>query len=228
MSAVFPRILPLAIGLFLALSATAFGSVASEQKQGARAFRAFTDAGKRCSTLAQADLEHIGEYVMGRGLGSRRAHQQMNSFMESMMGEGATDQMHIALGRRATRCGNAAAPGSYRNMLGMMSLMGGFAVTRGNSGNNGLGSMMGGGRRGSGSMMGGNGSDDNTNGVWIALAAALGVIAGLGITALLLSRRDAGGDGESLDILNRRFARGELDEQEYERRRHAIEAPGRS
>jgi uncharacterized membrane protein len=110
----------------------------------------------------------------------------------------------------------------------MMGVMGGFAVTRGASGSNGLGSMMGGGRRGSGSMMSGNRSDDDSNGVWIAIVAALGVIAVLGIAALLLSRRGANPEGESpLDTLNRRFARGELDEQEYERRRRAIEAPGR-
>ena len=225
MSAVFPRILPLSIGVLLALSATA---LASEQKQGARAVRAFTNGGKHCSSLDRADLEHIGEYVMGRDLGSLRAHEQMNRLMDSMMGEAATDQMHIALGRRATGCGNAAAPGSYRNMLGMMSLMGGLAVTRGASGGGGLRSMMGSGRHGSGSMMSGHGSDDDSNGVWIAVAAALGVIAVLGIAGLLLSRRAANHDGESpLDILNRRFARGELDEQEYERRRHAIEAPGR-
>jgi putative membrane protein len=227
MKAVPRHILLLSVGLVFALAGTAFGSVASEQKDGARALRAFKSAGKQCASLDQADFEHIGEYVMGRGLRSLRAHEQMNSLMESMMGESAADQMHVVMGRRATGCGNAVAPGSYRNMLGMMGLMGGLGVTRGRSGGNGLGSMMGSGRRASGSMMGGSGSDGDSNGVWIAIVAALGVITALAVAALLLSRRGADREGESpLDILNRRFAQGELDQQEYERRRRAIEAPG--
>jgi putative membrane protein len=217
-----------ALALTLLLPGSALASLASEQREGAKALKDFNESGKRCSTLSKLDFEHIGDYLMGRMAGSTSAHQAMDDFMAQMMGEDATDQMHVALGQRYTGCGTGTIPSGFRNMMGFMSMMGGVAGGSDRFGSGGPGGrnpawMMGNGAGGSGSMMGGRRRGDDSNGVLVALLIALGVVLVLAAAGLGLSRpwrRHT--HASALDVLAERFARGELNEEEYERRRAVI------
>jgi len=200
----------LAIGLVLALAtfglpALALGSVADEQREGAQLLQGVQSGSKTCSQLSTTDFERIGEYLMGRMVGSTSAHDAMNSTMQRMMGTRGEEQMHVLLGRRMTGCGRGTAPGSYSTMMGMM---GGFA-----SG----GGMMGGyGANGSGSH-----HDDWSTGGIVA-SVLLGLLL-LGLLAAALTGRFGRGERETpLDALRARYARGEIDQAEFDERRHAM------
>jgi putative membrane protein len=169
---------------------------------------------------------------MGRMVGPSSAHDAMDNLMERMMGTEATEQMHVALGERSTVCGRGEAPRSFQNMMGAVGMMGLGPLSGNASRSSGFGPMMGGRGQGFGGMMGrygGSGSDDYSNGLEIAVITMLGVLIALGIGALWLWRRPRRlGRGSALDILNERFAQGELDAEDYERRRRLLEAPDAS
>jgi hypothetical protein len=130
--------------------------------------------------------------------------------------------MHEYMGRRVSGCGGGSLPAGFGQMMsgvnGMMGMMGG---TGGGSG------MMGGqgGSGGSGGMMGGfdggnqAGDDDNDVPGWaiggmIALMALF--LAGFYFLLRGVRGRPAG-DGPA-EILKRRLAAGEINQDDYERR----------
>lgn len=93
------------------------------------------DAGTAtCQTLTATELEHLGEYLMERMVGSRAAHEAMNSRMEAVMGSGNADRMHRALGRRYAGCSATNATG--------FGMMGSGMMSAGSSGAGGWGAMM--------------------------------------------------------------------------------------
>jgi hypothetical protein len=115
-------------------AASAYASLADEVNSG-RATAARVDAGTAtCQNLSTTDFEHLGEYVMERMVGSRSAHEAMNSRMEAMIGAGNADRMHQALGRRYAGCATS------RTGSGMM---GGGGMMGGASTGGGWGAMMG-------------------------------------------------------------------------------------
>jgi uncharacterized membrane protein len=193
------------LALGLALPAVALGSVADEQREGAQLFQQVQSGAKTCSQLSTANFERIGEYVMGQMVGSTSAHEAMNSAMQRMMGTQGEEQMHVLLGRRMSGCGGGTAPSSYSTMMG---LMGGFAS--------------------GGGMMGGdnaNGSGSHHNG-WSTAGIIAAVLAGLlllGLLTVALTGRLGRGEPETpLDLLRARYARGEIDQAEFDQRRHAL------
>jgi hypothetical protein len=100
-------------------AAPAYASLSDEVNAGQR-IAAHVDAGTAtCTTLSTTEFEHLGEYVMERMIGSRSAHQAMNSRMEAMIGSGNADRMHQALGRRYASC-TTTATGSGMMGGGMM------------------------------------------------------------------------------------------------------------
>ena len=202
-----------------AIPAAAGASVAAEERQGARAFLA-VDGGKRsCDDLSKQDFERVGEFAMGRMAGSTSAHRSMNELIASTMGARSEEQMHEFMGRRFTRCGGARAPARFGAMMGMMGTM---------AGRGGSGMMLGRGANytGPGAMMGRSATrstDRDGNGV--AIIMALAMIALVAAVGVALWRRRASGPGSEvapLEILRTRYARGEIDGEEYERRREAL------
>ena len=161
-----PR-LPLAVALLivaaLAITPTpTLASVAAEQQAG-RALAQQVQSGKRsCDSLSAEDLDHIGEFVMGRMIGSTAAHEAMNARMTAVMGAGAESRMHQVLGARFVGCttnaGNATDNGAYGSMMDNDS----GSWSQGDWGtmmnNGGWGSMM---RSGAWSQMMGNAGDWN-------------------------------------------------------------------
>jgi hypothetical protein len=136
--------MPTRVSLLLALVASvlalgvspAFGALSGEVNAG-RAMAARVDAGTTtCRSFSNTDLEHLGEYVMERMVGSRAAHLAMNARMETIIGSASADRMHQALGRRYAGCTIATS----RTGFGMM---GGGAMMGGNAISGGWGAMMG-------------------------------------------------------------------------------------
>jgi hypothetical protein len=151
------------------LSATALGNLASDVQQGQRLAESLRSGERKCSDLSADDFELVGEYAMGRYLGSTSAHEAMNSHMTAMMGSSGEERMHQALGYRYSGCPGGPAAGWVGPMGGMM-----YGNYGGESGN--YRGMMGGELRGGSGMMGFGHSGDSDISVLgvvlIALAAA--------------------------------------------------------
>jgi hypothetical protein len=115
--------LPLAVVLGLALAAPALAdSVATEQQQGAEVLTQIRHGTVNPRALANSQYGNLGEYLMGRALGSVQLHQRMNTLMDAMMGPNASDLMHIYLGKRYL--GVSATPTShYGQLWGLMGVM---------------------------------------------------------------------------------------------------------
>lgn len=157
--------------LFLVPSARA--SVEREEGQGQRLLREVHSGRLDCGSVAPSEFELIGEYAMGRALGSSSTHEAMNERMVRMMGPTGEERMHEAMGRRASGCDPRALPLGFGRMMTAVGIMGG-----------GLGA---------GSMMGGYGWGHHSGGghavAWL-LAIALVLLAAT-VTVLLLTRTKA-------------------------------------
>ena len=112
---------PLALALCLAVAAPAIAdSVVTEQQQGAQVLTQVHQGKLSPGRLTSDQYQNLGEYLMGRALGSTQLHQRMNTLMDQMMGAGAADQMHIYLGKRYL--GVTATPGNrYGALYGPVS-----------------------------------------------------------------------------------------------------------
>jgi putative membrane protein len=216
----------------------------SEAQRGAAVLGAIQNGQRKCADLTSADFEAVGEFAMQRMVGSAKAHEAMDRAMTQMMGPAGLESMHRFMGERLSGCARGPAPRGIAGVMGLMGMMGGSGrgngpgmMGRGFTPGSGYGpGMM---RRGStpgagygsGMMAGGfDGSGHHDDG-W-GPAATVGVIS-LAIVVLLLiattvaylrrgglsSRRTASGAAE---ILDRRFAAGEIDREEYKRRRAAL------
>lgn len=229
--------------VLVALSATvvavaAFGSgsaLAQEGEQGRGILDAVESGELDCAEIDAADFSAVGEYVMGRMVGSQGAHRSMDELMETTMGGRNEERMHEAMGERFTGCGDSRLPGGYAGMMGVMGMMGGGPGSAGMMGGGpGSGGMMGdsgpggedGGLPGRGfgpAMMGFDRDDDDDVGAWMAVAMLL--LVGLAVVAVVLVAR-AGrrpGGAAPLDLLAQRFARGEIGADEYAERRRLLE-----
>jgi hypothetical protein len=103
------RIFLAVFAALLVVPAAAFASLAGEQRQGAQLLGQLRSGAKACSDLSSEDFDHIGEYAMGRALGSVSAHQAMSDRMSLMLGDKGEQRMHELMGQRYAGCGGAAA-----------------------------------------------------------------------------------------------------------------------
>jgi hypothetical protein len=115
--------LPLALVLGLTFAAPALAdSVAAEQAQGAQVLAQVQHGTLSPKGLTSEQSQNLGEYLMGRALGSPQLHQRMNTLMDEMMGSSASDQMHVYLGKRFL--GVSATPSSRNSeFYGLMGVM---------------------------------------------------------------------------------------------------------
>src|SRR4051812_5743091 len=90
--------------IILIAAAPAAASLGSDVRQGRVLAARVGAGGTTCAQLGAADLEHIGESVMDRAIGSRAGHAAINARMAAVMGAGAAERMHQALGRRFAGC----------------------------------------------------------------------------------------------------------------------------
>jgi len=222
-----PR-LALTVAAVLVLAALtagpALGATSAEQL-GANLLRG-VEAGKlSCSSLTTGNFERVGEYVMGRMLASSTAHDAMDRQMTAMMGSGGERQAHIFVGQRFAGCARGRAPAAFGAMMGMM----GAGMMGSASGSAASPTMMGSGSRGASGMMGfgyvtpssgrsGGWSSGDT--VMVVLLGALAALVAGAIAAWHPWRQRT--VETTLKTLQDRFARGEIDQQEFDRRRQAL------
>jgi Short C-terminal domain len=206
-----------------ALAAPAAMGATSEQQQGAQLLGMLQSGKASCASLSTTNFERIGEYVMGRMLGSSAAHDAMNRQITLMMGATGETQAHTFMGQRFAGCATGQAPPAFGAMMGMM----GAGMMGSAYGGTGSPTMMGSGNRGTGGMMGfgyvtptasrnsGWGSGDTVMVILMGLLVALAVGA-------LIAWRPWRRPGTPLATLQARLARGDIDQQEFDRRREAL------
>ncbi len=205
-------------------AANASATTVEDEKQGAAVLQEFESGKLSCADASDENFERVGEYVMGRMLGSPGSHDAMDEVMSRMMGSGSESRVHEAMGRRFADCGGGQLPAGFGRMMGAVNAMGMMG-----------GGMMGGLAQGgrsygsSSSMMDGYwnwnesaANDENFNGP--SAAAMIGMMAVLigavAVAVLFLARRRPGGG--PLDTLEQRFARGELSAEEYQERKRLL------
>lgn len=159
-----------------------------------------------CGDLSDDQFAALGEFFMGEMTGD--AHEAMNTMMTRMMGEDGEEQMHAVMGKRMSGCGgDGTLP---MGNAGMMMPMMGMMMGRG---------MMGGTMS---SMMGYGFGFAPFGFLFMLLWWGLIIVA---IVALVrwLSRTSGTQGGKSpLDILKERYAKGEMNKQEFEERKKDI------
>jgi hypothetical protein len=125
------------LAIVLLLPATAGAALVDEQRQGQNLIAELQAGTRTCSSFSADDLDHIGEYVMFRALGSTSLHEAMNARMIAMMGEQAESRMHQLLGARYAGCTTNGL-----GIVGASSMRGGSGMMGGYYNNGGLGAMM--------------------------------------------------------------------------------------
>jgi hypothetical protein len=193
----------LVLALALAATAPAVASAAIEQQQGAQVLREVQGGKLQGTNLTSTQYQHLGQYLMGRALGSSQRYEAMDSQMDRMMGQSVSDQMYLYMGERYLA--KSVAPNSsyapyYSWMANMMSryggtyagMMGGYMMGAYNS-LSGQGSPTGGYHMGPG-MMGHGYASSSQNAAasgmstGAIIAIVLGAIAVVGLLVVLLLR----------------------------------------
>lgn len=170
------------------VGSTSAWASANEEQQGAALLQQVQSGKTNCTKLTASQSELIGEYVMGRMLGSTRAHNAMNAQITATMGTRGEQQAHRFMGQRFADCATGRAPAAFGAMMGMMGagMMGtsqgyGANTYQGNSG----GGMMG--NRSGGPSQTAHDSDMSTGAI---LAIVLGFFAVLAVIIGLAVRRN--------------------------------------
>lgn len=218
-------VLAAALLALTALPAAPAMGATSEEQQGAQLLRNLQAGKASCASLSTTNFERIGEYVMGRMLGSSAAHDAMNRQMAAMMGSGGETQAHVFMGQRFAGCATGRAPVAFGAMMGMM----GAGMMGSAYGGTSSSTMMGSGYRGSGGMMGFGyvSPTASSNSGWSSgdtvMVILMGLLIALAIGAFAAWRPWRHQAVKTpLETLQARYARGDIDQQEFDRRRQAL------
>lgn len=185
-------------------------STAQDEAKGKQIWENLQSKQITCSNITNDDFEVLGEYFMGQAIGNTERHAAMNQMMINMMGQNGEEQMHIALGKRASGCNTAASflSGNGFPMMGWMMGGGGNPMM----GYGGWGSMMNG--------WDGFGILGGLLMIVFLVLVALGVIV---LIRYLMGPRHHNTDSDSsLSILKERYAKGEIDKNQYEEMKKEI------
>lgn len=192
---------------------------AQEEAEGKEIWSKLQNKEVECAGLTEEQFGALGEYFMGQMLGD--SHSSMNAMMMNMMGEEGEKQMHVAMGKRLSGCDpNAAYSVAGSGFMPMMNMMGGWSFgnaqdrsTPSNLSNN--------------TMMGNyNGSWDGGvfGGMFMLFWWILLIVGIIALVKWIMNQSSDRSRGRSpLEILKERYARGEIDKQDFEERRKELE-----
>lgn len=172
-----------------------------------------------CGNLSDDQFAALGEFFMGEMTGD--AHEAMNAMMTRMMGDESEEQMHSIMGKRMSGCGgNWTLPiGNAGMMMPMMGMMMGSTGSP-QVGNGMMGRWSNGYAPDTMSSMMGYGFGFAPFGFILMLLWWGLIIAGIVALVKWLSRNSgAAGDKSPLDIIKERYAKGEINKQEFEERK---------
>lgn len=180
---------------------------AREEAEGKEVWQQLQDKQLTCDTLADEQFAALGEYFMGRMMGD--SHAAMNQMMIQMMGEEREEQMHVVMGKRLSGCdASAAYPASGGGFVAMMSMMGGGF------------NMM---NWGFGTPFGGWSGMPFFGGLFMIIWWVLIVAGIVALVKWIMNQGKPQRDGTSaLDILKERYAKGEINKQEFEDKKKDI------
>jgi hypothetical protein len=161
------------------LGAVPAWSAITAQQPGATLLAQIQNGRISCSSLSSSDLVLMGEYDMGRIMGSTTEYNAMNGQMQATAGAKGEQLAYRFMGERLGGCATGNGPVAFGTMMGMMgnSEMGasyGSAYPAGNYGS---------------SMMGGSGSGTGGTSVGVIAAIVLGALVLLALVALIVTRR---------------------------------------
>lgn len=179
---------------------------AEEEKEGKEVWDKLQAKQVECVNMSDDEFGVLGEYFMGQRMGT--SHAAMNTVLIQRHGEDGEEQIHIAMGKELSGCDTSASVTSVSGGWTPM-MMGGWSSPIGfnQQSNN---SMMGYGFP----LFGGFG--------WIFMVLFWGLVI-WGIVSLIRGgigngHSHGGGSGEKtpLDILKERYAKGEINKEEFE------------
>lgn len=178
---------------------------ASEEAEGKVIWERFQNKETSCENLSNEDFGALGEYFMGQMVGD--SHEAMNTMMERMMGKEGEEQMHIVMGKRLSGCDTSAQfSQSGSGFMPMMLMMGSGTLPQ---------------VKGGGDLMMGYGWNSFSAFGWLFMIF-FWLLLILGVIALIryLYKPGSSKEGKSpLDILKERYARGEINKNEFEEMR---------
>jgi|GEM_PF-1477745 len=214
------RSFALTIGAILAglgVSAASGAAPATAERQGAQLLQRVEAGEQTCQRLSLDQFETIGEYVMGRMVGSPARHEAMDEQIRARSGASGEAQAHVFMGRRFTGCATGDMPVAFGTMMGMMGMYSGAngrGMANGSGGANGFGP----------GMMGGSSSRTAGDDGWSATSTVLAILLAAALVALAAWRPWRRSSPKTpFELLSDRYARGEIDTADYDKRRHALE-----
>ncbi len=172
---------------------------AGEEMKGLTIWKKLQNKETDCPSLSDDDFDSLGEYFMGKMMGN--SHAAMNQMMVTMMGKEGEKHTHIVMGKRLSGCDISAAFTSQG--VGVMPMM----------------QMMWGGRP----LM----NFSNGSGVfgWFVMLLwwVLIIVAVVALIKWLINQFNGRTSHKTaLDILKERYAKGEIDKNEFEEKSKKI------
>lgn len=185
---------------------------AREEKEGKELWDKFRAKEIDCSGLDDEQFGVLGEYFMGQMSGG--SHAAMNAMMIQTHGEEGEEAIHIVMGKRLSGCdASAALPTGGAGWMPVMNMMTGAWSSP--FGFNSFNTMMNFGTFGVIGLFGF---------VFMILWWVL-IIAAVVALVKWLGNQFRGGTSRTsaLDILKERYARGEINKQEFEEKKRGLE-----
>jgi hypothetical protein len=164
----------------VSLAATPAWSAVGPEQQGAALLAQIQNGKTTCGKLSSGNVALIGEYSMGRIMGSAAAQNAMNAQMQATTGARGEQSAYQFMGRRLGGCASGNGPVPFGTMMGTAEMAAGYgsAYRAG-----GYASAMTG-RYGSSQMAG---SDGMSGGVIVTIV--LGALVLLALVVVLATRR---------------------------------------
>ena len=185
---------------------------AREEQEGKELWNELQAKETTCENLNDEQYGVLGEYFMGQMAGE--SHAAMNAMMIQAHGEDGEEQIHVVMGKRLSGCDTSAEFPSIRGgWMPMMNMMwGGWSSPL--DGNNSINSMM-------------NFGFGPFGGFGLIFMIIWWVLIIAGIVALIKwltsQSRGTNSHGKSaLEILQERYARGEIDKKEFEEKKRDL------
>lgn len=186
------------------------GHTAREEAEGKSIWEKLQTKELTCKDLSDDNFGTLGEYFMGQMIGE--SHAAMNAMMIRMMGESGEEQMHVAMGKRLSGCDTTAQyPDMASNMPMMQVMMGGYPFLKGGD-----------------DMMGnfatyGPGSFFGFFGMLVMLIFwILIIVAVIALIRWLIQGQGGAHGNRGLDILKERYAKGEINKEEFESKKRDL------
>ena len=180
-----------------------------EEKEGKELWQKFQAKEISCVNFNDEQFGVLGEYFMGQMMGD--SHAAMNAMMIQTHGEEGEEQIHIVMGKRLSGCDTSAAfPMGSSGWMPMMNIMtGGWSSPFSSNSTN--------------DMMNFGYGFGFSGWIFMILWWVLIIAAVVALIKWLANQFRGGTSNKSaFDILKERYARGEINKQEFEEKSRFI------